>query len=62
MQTDNFHTNILKAGKYFNRTQILHPVKANPAALESVENSIINKHISGRIIQLSSQLNAVFMG
>lgn len=37
-------------------------LKVNPAALELVENSIINKQISGRIIQLSSWLNAVFMG
>lgn len=55
------HKHILTAGKYFNRTQILRAFKMNPAALESVEKTVINKHISGNN-NSNSWLNAVFMG
>lgn len=36
-QTNVSHKHILTDGKYFNKTQILHAVKMNPATSESVE-------------------------
>lgn len=41
------HKHILTDRKNFNKTQILHTVKMNPATSESVEKTVISKHISG---------------
>lgn len=45
--TNVSHKHILTDRKNFNKTQILHTVKMNPATSESVEKTVISKHISG---------------